>query len=322
MASFGEAQASYSRQPNFRSNVGESAIVDAKIAVRFNSTPARSMQLSLSVRIVESACKTRLNLPFEQMVSIAREAGYQAVCMRASAGGVDSPLPQLRDMRRLVEDSGLRVSMVTADSNVPLNNDRGPDSLRDINPSLDVADALGCDLIRVCLKRREDIPFARDSAIRAAERGIRLAHQCHTSSIFERVDDMLAVVGEIAQPNFGVIYEPANLLLCGQSYGLQTLARLRPHLMNVYLQNHCLNPKGADSLPTYCRGRVYFDHLAPWEAGGIDFHSVFAALRSIQYAGYCTVHQAQGITSKEDALAFAVRCAESVRGHSDTDVTS
>src|SRR4051794_5482145 len=110
------------------------------------------MKLSLSVRIVESACKTYLRVPFEEVVSIAKETGYDAVCMRASAAGVGAPPARLEAMRKLVEGAGLRVSMVTADYDVPLNNDRGPDSLRDISPSLDVAEALDCDLIRVCLK--------------------------------------------------------------------------------------------------------------------------------------------------------------------------
>ena len=76
-------------------------------------------------------------------------------------------LPLLED---LPDPAGSRV-LLRADFNVPLNNDRGPDSLRDIGPSLDVAEALGCDLIRVCLKRREDIPFARQAAERAARPG-------------------------------------------------------------------------------------------------------------------------------------------------------
>ena len=268
------------------------------------------MRLSLSVRSVEAACKSRLNIPFEELVAIARETGYAAVCMRASAGGVGTPIKRLEEMRRCVEAAGLLVSMVTADVNVPLNNDQGPASLRNIGPSLDVAEALGCDLIRVCLKKPEDIPHARQAASEAAKRNIRLAHQCHTSSLFEEVDAMLAVLAQIGQPNFGLIYEPANLLLCGQSYGLDTLEKLRPHLMNVYVQNHRLSANGADELPTYCRGRVRFDHLDPWDPGGIDFVQVCAALTQIDYRGTLTIHQAQGITTAEAAGAFAARCAD------------
>lgn len=273
------------------------------------------MKLSLSVRIVESPCKSRLQIPFEEFVSVAKNSGYDAICMRASAGGVDAPQQTLAGLRAVVADAGLQVSMVTADVDVPLNNDRGPNSLRNIGPSLDVAEALGCNLIRVCLKRREDIPFARTAADRAAERGIRLAHQCHTATLFEEVDSILNVLAEINRPNFGLIYEPANLLLCGQPYAAATLARFRPHLMNVYVQNHRLDPRGPESLTTYCRGEVRFHHLAPWDAGGVDFPAVLAGLQSIHYEGYFTIHQAQGINTAAAASSFATRCAKFVRSY-------
>ena len=275
------------------------------------------MQLSLSVRIVEAACKTKLHVPFADLVSIAADTGYDAVCMRASAGGVQTPLDELRRMRETVEARGLHVSMVTADFDVPLNNADGPNSLRDIGPSLDVAEALGCDLIRVCLKKDGDIPHARDAADRAADRGIRLAHQCHSSSIFETVDQILANLAVIGRPNFGLIYEPANLMLCGEPYGADTLQKLAPHLMNVYIQNHRLDADGPFSLPTYCRGDVRFHHLPIWETGGVDTTSVFDGLKKIDWHGHFTIHQAEGIETADDARAYAQRCAEFVRGKTD-----
>ena len=273
------------------------------------------MQLSLSVRIVEAACKTKLNLPFAELVSIAAETGYDAVCMRASAGGVQMPLDELRRMRETVEAHGLHVSMVTADSDVPLNNSDGPNSLRDIGPSLDVARALGCDLIRVCLKTDVDIPYAREAARQAADYGIRLAHQCHTTSIFEQVDQILTNIEAIGQPNFGLIYEPANLMLCGESCGAETLRQLAPNIMNIYIQNHRLDPDGPVSLPTYCRGEVCFHHLPIWENGGVDSAAVFEGLREIDWAGHFTIHQAEGIETVEGARAYAKRCAEFVRAN-------
>lgn len=271
------------------------------------------MQLSLSVRIVEAACKTKLQVAFEELVAIAADTGYQAVCMRASAGGVQTPNAELRRMREVVESRGLHVAMVTADSNVPLNNADGPNSLREIGPSLDVAEALGCDLIRVCLKSDADLPHAREAAKQAADRGIRLAHQCHTTSVFETVDQILANLETIGQPNFGLIYEPANLMLCGESYGADTLRRLAPHLMNVYIQNHRLDPEGPASLPTYCRGDVRFHHLPIWESGGVNTAAVFGGLGDIGWAGHFTIHQAEGIETADDARAYARRCAEFVR---------
>lgn len=250
------------------------------------------MKLSLSVRIAEAPCKTRLNVPFRELVQLAAELGYSAVCMRASAGGIGTPRNELERMRREVEQAGLYVSMVTADCDVPLNNDQGPNSLRNIGPSLDVADALGCTLIRVCLKRPEDIPHARQAADAAAGRGIRLAHQCHTTTLFETIDRSLEVLGEIGRPNFGLIYEPANLLLCGEPYGVDALRRLRPHLMNVYVQNHRLDPAGPVALETWRLGERRFHHLPIWEPGGVDFPAVVAGLKEVGYQGCITVHQA------------------------------
>ena len=250
------------------------------------------MKLSLSVRIAEAPCKTRLTVPFRDLVQLAAEEGYRAVCMRASAGGINTPLSELADMRAEVERAGLIVSMVTADSDVPLNNEHGPDSLRKIGPSLDVAQALGCDLIRVCLKTAADVEHAQRAADLAAERGIRLAHQCHTTTLFEEVDPSIGWLKRINRPNFGLIYEPINLLICGQSYGVDTLRKFAPYLMNVYVQNHRLDPQGPAALETWCLGTRRFHHIPLWEPGGVDFAEVVAALLAIGYDGYFTVHQA------------------------------
>ena len=269
------------------------------------------MKLSLSVRIAEAACKTRLTVPFRDLVQLAAELGYRAICMRASAGGVQTPLDDLSAMRTQVEQAGLIVSMVTADSDVPLNNEHGPDCLRNIGPSLDVAEALGCDLIRVCLKAPGDVEHAQRSADLAAERGIRLAHQCHTTTLFEEVEPSIAWLKRINRRNFGLIYEPINLLICGQRYGLTTLRRFAPFLMNVYVQNHRLDPQGPASLDTWCLGTRRFHHIPLWEQGGVNFPEVVTALQAIGYEGYFTVHQAYAeLMGPRDA---AVKSAEYLR---------
>lgn len=255
-----------------------------------------TMKLSLSVRIAEAPCKTKLNVPFVELVSLAKELGYQAICMRASAGGVATPRAALESMRNIVEEAGLVVSMVTADSDVPLNNDDGPNSLRNITPSLDVATALGCDLIRVCLKKADDVVHAQRAADLAGERGIRLAHQCHTTTLFEEIAPSLDWLNRIDRTNFGLIYEPANLMLCNQAYELSALDQLKPWLMNVYIQNHRLDEDGPElgpvALETWCQGIRRFHHIPLWESGGVDVDAVMHGLNAINYDGYFTVHQA------------------------------
>ena len=250
------------------------------------------MKLSLSVRVAEAACKTRLNVPFGDLVQLAKELGYSAVCMRASAAGVQTPSPKRLDMRKDVEDAGLFVSMVTADFDVPLNNAQGPNSLREIGPSLDVAEDFGCDLIRICMKSENDIEHAQRAADQAAERNIRLVHQCHTTSLFEEVEPSLKILEKIGRPNFGLIYEPANLMLCNQPYGEETLRKFLPYIMNVYVQNHAIDPAGPAELETWCLGPRRFRHIPIWEPGGVNFDDVIAGLKAVAYDGTFTIHQA------------------------------
>ena len=81
--------------------------------------------------------------------------------------------------------------MVTGDFFVPRNDDLGPDGLRNITPYLDLAVSFGADLIRICMKKEEDIPRVQRASDSAAERGIRLAHQPHCASLFETVEGSL-----------------------------------------------------------------------------------------------------------------------------------
>ena len=253
------------------------------------------MKLSLSVRVAERFHDKRLvDIELPALALIAKQAGYQALCMRASQVGIQSSPEAVRQARELLDDHGLAVSMVTGDFAVPENGDAGPGCLRNITPYLDLTEALGSDLIRICLKEEADIPFAQRAADEAAERNIRLAHQSHTRSLFETVEGSLDVLRRVGRANFGLIYEPANLALCGQAYGLETLHAFAPYLFNVYLQNHAPDPVGTLPMETWVGGQI-MSTLRPLDApGGIDFAEVFAGLKAIGYTGYVTLHQAFG----------------------------
>ena len=262
------------------------------------------MELSLSVRVAEKfRAKREASMSLTELADLAVEHGYAALCMRASQIGVHSAAEEVAAARRRLDEKGLRVSMVTGDFAIPENSAAGPDALQRITPYLDLAEVLGAPLLRVCMKTGEDIAPAQQAADEAAERGLRLAHQCHHASLFERVDDSIDVLRRIGRPNFGLIYEPANLELCGQAYGMDTLRRLAPFLFNVYLQNQRLIPEGADVLETWCRGPVRFDQIPLWEKGGIDFSAILAALGGVGYEGCITVHQASAELGAREAVA-------------------
>ena len=250
------------------------------------------MQLSLSVRIAEEfMSKEKASMPLDDLARLAKCCGYEALCMRASQVGVKSP-PEAGDQAAdCLDEAGLSVSMVTGDFDTVYNNDNGPSALRDITPYLDLAKRLGAPRIRVALKQQSDIANAQSAADEAAERGIQLVHQCHTLSLFETVESIERTLTAIDRPNFGLVYEPANLETCAQDYGQGTIERLAKWIFNVYLQNQILKPDGVLTLPTWCNGDVSFDLIPIHASGGVDFERVFTGLKAIDYDGTVTVHQ-------------------------------
>ncbi len=251
------------------------------------------MELSLSVRVAEPfGRKDTSSMTLEQLIGLAKGNGYRALCMRASQAGTHTVADTLKSMHAGIRAAALRVSMVTGDYAVPRNDEHGPDGLRNITPYLDLAEAFETDLIRICMKKDEDIPWAQRASDEARERGIRLVHQAHCASLFETVDGSLRVLQAVGRENFGIIYEPANWMATDQDYGRETIKRLSPYLFNVYVQNHRNDPDGTVRLTTWARGKVGIQPIGLWDEGGVDFDEVFAGLDEIGYRGYFTAHQA------------------------------
>jgi len=253
------------------------------------------MKLSLSVRVAEKfSNKRETNISLPNLATIAKKAGYEALCMRASMVGVHSTQRDILNAKQIADENNLSISMITGDFAIPENGSEGPECLSHITPHLELAEHLGCDLLRVCLKNQNDIPFAQRAADEAKERNIRLAHQSHTQSLFETVAGSLDTLKKINRPNFGLIYEPANLALCDQSYGADTLQAFAPYIFNVYLQNHVPDPNGDLPMITWTKGVVPSTLRPLDESGGINFQTVFDGLKSISYTGYVTLHHAFG----------------------------
>ena len=251
------------------------------------------MKLSVSMRVAEDMFdKRKAAMSLEEMARLAKGSGLHAVCMRASQVGTHTPPEVAREKREFLDSLGLAVSMATGDFPIPENNERGPDALRNITPYLDLAEALDCNLLRICMKTEDDIAWARLASDEAAERNIRLAHQSHHNSLFEQAERSVEVIRQVRRPNFGIIYEPANLQLCGEDHGVETIRMFEPYLMNVYLQNQVIRPGGDTRVDTWSRGSVEFDQVPIWDGRGIDFPHIMDALGEIGYGGYVTVHQA------------------------------
>ena len=256
-----------------------------------NKVPA--MQLSLSGRIVEAEhIKTDASLSFTDFAALAARAGFHAVCVRATHLNSTTPLAQVHAMRAQLADRGLVASMVMLDTRVA-NQGTASDAsapLRNMTPTLERATAIGADMIRVALTDSADIPWAQRAADEAREHGIRLAHQNHTKTPFETVADCVEMFERIDRPNFGLVAEPANFMLCGEDYGAAALQPLAASIFNVYVQNLRVTDSGASSIDTN-RGAVRYERLAIGDPGGVDLGHFCDGLRAIGYDGFITSNQ-------------------------------
>jgi sugar phosphate isomerase/epimerase len=260
---------------------------------------------ALSTRLAEAPGRKDVSLlSLADFAALAEALGYAALSMRASQVSVDAPAERAAAARATLDGHGLRVSMVTGTVSLAANDAQATAPLRHITPHLDLAQALGCDLVRVMIQEEADLPWARRAADEAAERGIRLAHQTHVGTLLETVDEALDVVARVGRPGFGLTYEPSNLLICGSPYGPDAIRRLAPHVFNVYLQNWHRHPEGAMAVGTR-RGPVRADQVPLDDRRGIDLDAVFAGLRAIDWRGYVTVHQA--LLPGEDVRTAAAR---------------
>jgi sugar phosphate isomerase/epimerase len=271
------------------------------------------MKLSVSCRIAEGfLSKEESIMSLGELCDLAVEAGYEAICMRASQIGVHSSADAIAEAREAIRSRNLGVTMISGDFDIVYNNERGPRCLSNMTPYFDLAEQFEAPMIRVCIKTEKDIAAACRAADQAAERGITLVHQCHVQSLFETVNEIESWLKRIDRPNFGLIFEAANLEECRQNYGPATIARLAPWIRNVYLQNQRLTPDGAITLETWTHGPVSFDVIGIHEPGGIDFALVFDGLRQVGYDGIVTVHQSAP-QDGSSPIAAAARTAEFLR---------
>lgn len=274
------------------------------------------MKLSLSVRIAElQDRKDHAFMPIEALAPLARSVGFEGLSMRASVVSVDSPPERVAQVRTLLDETGLAVSMVTGD--VPLAANRGDVAriLREPGPYVALAQALGCDLLRVMVHDDEEVELLKGACDAVAEHGMRLAHQTHWYTLFESVDGALDVVRRVDRPNFGVTFEPANLLLCGDEYGRRAIERLAPHLFNAYFQNMKIVPGGPVVWRPTNGEAVEADYVPVGDHSAIDVREMILALKDVGYDGWFSIHQPlypgqsveDAIRDSYDAVAHLVR---------------
>ena len=288
------------------------------------------IKLSLSGRISEPIGEvTGLKpLTYDEFLHIAKSTGYDAICIRPLQCSISTPLEEMVEMARKTREAGLKVSMVTCDTDQPPNNDCSPFALLNIAPRLNMAEIFGAKLIRCQIKKPEQLGWAQRACDEAKERGLSIVHLSHPATLFSNVDGAIDCLKKINRPNFGLTYEPVNWMDDSKGYGPDVIKSVAPWIVNVYAQNQKVRKAGTPAggvqpaggragaqqasvescVVAAGRGGVRpaqgsrgqgvsaapgagaANNLALWEPGGIDFDSVFQGLHEIGYTGYFTVH--------------------------------
>lgn len=250
------------------------------------------MKLSLSTRIAESSSRKDVaEVPIEVLAPLVRAAGFSGLSMRASVVSVDTPRDRVEEVRAVLDRENLAASMVMGDMPLAANSPEAPLALRRIEPYLDLAERLGSRLVRVMMHDDADIGHARRAADAARERGLSLAHQTHWGTLCETIEGTLETVRRVGRENFGVTFEPANLLACGEPHGAEAIARLAPYLVNAYFQNVRLDPDGAHVFKTRARGPVPLSYVPLDDPDGLNAREMVEALGEAGYEGWVSVHQ-------------------------------
>ena len=151
------------------------------------------IKLSLSGRISEPVGQVAdlKPLTYDEFLQVAKSTGYDAICIRPLQCSISTPLEEMIEMARKTQEAGLKVSMVTCDTDQPPNNDCSPFALLNIAPRLAMAEIFGTKLIRCQIKRPEHLGWAQRACDEAKERGLSIVHLSHPGSLFSNVDDTM-----------------------------------------------------------------------------------------------------------------------------------
>ena len=250
------------------------------------------MKLSLSCRIAElSNDKEKSLLPIKKLIKMAVNKGFKGMSLRPSVVSTSTPKQNILKIKDVFNLNKMFVSMITSNINLAKNDDDAANNLKNITPCLDLAEQLETSLVRIMIKHHDDIIFAKKALDEALERGIILTQQTHWGTLAETIDETLNLVKIIKRKNFGITYEPANLLACGSYHSLKGLEKLLPYVVNFYFQNIRLDKNGSHEFKTFGNGNVKVKYLPLNDKKGIDIYPLINFLYKKKYDKWFTIHQ-------------------------------
>jgi len=199
-------------------------------------------------------------------IRMARDTGFDMVELRANQVPLDSAEAELTELRRILDDCGIGVSMIVAGDAGQAASWAG------------VARTLGATCLRVS-GTVETLAAAAESI----PDDLRLVFQMHSGSPFENVAMAAESLARIPGGRFGVMPEPANLLFAGETWEDGLFAPLEGRIYGCNAQSIALDPE-SDATVVMNDGRpVPYSRRAWPDNAELDFPGFVSALRAVGY---------------------------------------
>ena len=250
------------------------------------------MKISISSRITEqSNNKEKSFLSLDSFIKLASKNKFDGVSLRPSMISTHSSEYLVNQAQELFKVNNIKVSMITSNIHLAKNDELASDILKNITPTLDLAEKLKTSLIRIMIKNSDDIFYAKKALDEAKERNLKLLQQTHWGTLAETLDETVTLIKTINRQNFGITFEPGNLMACGSDFNNNALNQLLPHTENFYFQNIILDKKGKHIFPTTHNGDVKVKYVSLDNSKGLNVFSFLDFLKEKKYDKWFTIHQ-------------------------------
>ena len=190
---------------------------------------------------------------------------------------------RLQEIRRRLDDSDLIRVWAWGPHDLGLGTE--PERLPDLLRHVDIAEALGASVMRICAGGRRTrrlpwpehrellLPLLRQAADYAADRGVTLAIENHIDLL---ADELIELVETLAHPALGVCFDTANNLRMLED-PMEVARKLAPYAKVVHLKDvtaHRGSPREFRFWPS-----------VPLGQGLIDLPATLRALSDARYTG-------------------------------------
>ncbi|OGV70812.1 MAG: hypothetical protein A3K19_26850 [Lentisphaerae bacterium RIFOXYB12_FULL_65_16] len=258
------------------------------------------MKLSLSGRLVESGKETIL--PVREFLVLAKRHGYAAVDLRATQLGPTTTDADFAALKAALKETGLAVFEGAFGGKLDA---AGEKALTEFASRLASLGAKG-------LRMGGDLATLKRACQVVAPFHLQILYQMHTNSPFETIASTAKAIAEIAEPNFAVMPEPANLLMAREKFTPDMFAPLRGRIGGVHVQTLEVRPDAKNVLKLTDGTEVRYDRVEYADNRQTDFATFFQALKRAGFDGF--VNELEPCPGKEkveetvaNAAAFLAR---------------